>query len=87
MWTNKITLFKDIVKVTLYDVFFISALTLAAMQTLDKLSDSNRKSFTNLDFKNFYPLIFSSRHFRFPGYSLVSFILRMYPSISFPRKF
>ena len=51
-------LFEDIVKETWYDVFFISALTLAVMQTLHKLPDSNRKPFMNLDLKTFVPSFF-----------------------------
>ena len=47
---------------------------------LDKLSDSNRKSFMNLYFKSFYSFIFSSRNFRSPWHSLVSFITFFYVS-------
>ena len=92
MWKNKITLFKDIVKVQSYGVFLISALTLTAMQTLDELSNSNRKSFMNLDFKKkLLSLYFFFKTFSLPMIlvSLIYFenvLINIIPTGIFNRK-
>ena len=85
------TLFEDIVTATSCDVYYISALTLVAMQTLDKLSDANRKSFMNLDLKKLLSLHFFFETFSLPMIfiSLIYFenaIINIIPTENFNRK-